>query len=144
MHLVGVSVWLPWFFIKVAGTQPIWVVGLGMIFNSTLASSGRECVFRNFGDPMSKIARGEVFTSLDVSGFLEISVDVPMETLGFTGSSSSLKAKSFLSMVSQSVAPVNKSVVALIECLLVEGVFCVCAVDGLKEILLLDCFTING
>ena len=93
-HLVGESVWLGVFLTKVVGTQPICVVGFFRIFNFTLASVGSEWVLRNIGGWVSKMANGEVLTSLDSSGFLVTSVSVPMDTLELIGSFSSLRARS--------------------------------------------------
>ena len=143
-HLVGESVWLDVFLIKVVGTQPICVVGFLRIFNSTLASIGSEWVFKNIGGWVSKMANGEVLTSLDSSGFLVTFVSVPIDTIELVGSSSSLMARSLLNILSQSVVPVRALVVAVIECRFVSGCLCACSGGGVQEVLSFDCLIIKG
>ena len=62
------------------------------------------------------MARGEVLTYLVVSGFLVTLVEVPIDTFELVISSSSLKARSFLRIDSQSISPVKASVVASMVC----------------------------
>ena len=141
---MGESVWLDVVLSKVVDTQPICVVGFLRIFNSTLASVGSEWVFRNIGGRVSKMANGEVLTSLDSSGFLVTSVSVPIDTLELVGSSSSLRARSLLNIVSQSVLPVRALVVAVIECRFISGCLCACSGGGVQEMLSFDCLIIKG
>ena len=102
--------------------------------------------------------RGEVFVSVEVSGFFWTLVDVPLLTLGircicpglgFGGdgecpfsSSSLLVARSFFSMSIQLVVPSKTAVVFSIECLGVSVLWL--GVVGVFVMLVLSCCIIIG
>ena len=73
------SVWVPPFFVLIRGIHPIYVDDLGVILNSSLASSLMLWVVARCVLPSCKLngASGEVFVLISRSVFLFLSVIVP-------------------------------------------------------------------